>query len=494
MKRFSKYFVILVALTSLGLGVFLASVFHLPPFLNAQEDTTGTVKIISTAETSPLVSIEQAFINVVEKTRPSVVYIEVESVVQSSISGDPLFEDFLKRFFGEVPREYQQKISGQGSGIIVDSDGYVITNNHVVDGAQKITITLLDGRKFSANIVGQDSATDLAVLKLQKAQNLPTATLGDSSTLSVGQWAIAIGNPFGLDHTVTVGIISATGRSGLAFGGSSGGPVYQDFIQTDASINFGNSGGPLCNIRGEVIGVNSAINAMGQGIGFAIPINIAKKVYQDLVKKGKVVRGWLGVYNQDIDPELQTKLGLPDQEGVLVAGVIAGSPAEKVAIREGDVIRAIDGRKTQSSNDLMIIVAGIEPGTKVKISLLREGKEIVVEPTIGERPAEEILAGGQAPGLIAPWRGITISRITSDLVKRYSLPSVEGVVIIGIEPNSPASAGELKEGDIILQINRTNISNLEDFVSASRQVNSDEQVILRVRRGQGYFFRVLNPD
>jgi len=496
MRRFFKVSLVLVALISLGLGVFLASVFRLPHFIPAQEVVKEGVKInVSGEEIGQLALTEQAFITVAEKVRPSVVHINVESTAQERYLPfeDPFFEDFLRRFFGEIPREYQRRIAGQGSGFIVDSDGYIITNNHVVQNAQKITVKLLDGRSFSATVVGQDSATDLAVLKVEKARDLPVVTLGDSSKLRVGQWAIAIGNPFGLDHTVTVGIISAIGRSGLAFGGPSEGPIYQDFIQTDASINFGNSGGPLCNIRGEVIGVNAAINPMGQGIGFAIPINLAKNVFKSLIKQGKVVRGWLGVYPQDIDERLQKELELPDREGVLIAGVIPSSPAEKIGIREGDVVRAIDGRPIKSANDLMIMVAAMEPGTKVKISLLRDKKDIILEAAIGERPAEDILAEGEAPGLRAPWRGITVSRITPDLVKRYSLQISEGVVITGVEPNSSAKSAGLREGDIILQVNRIRISNLEEFISSVRRVNPDEDVVLRIRRGRGYYYVVLGP-
>ena len=330
-------------------------------------------------------SLGQAFVEVAKKVQPSVVNVSTEKTItmkpwdrygEDFFKGSP-FEDFFKGF-GITPREkgkeYRQKQRSGGSGVIVDKEGYILTNNHVVEGADKIKIRLIDGREFTATVKGQDSRTDLAVLYI-KAKDLPVATLGDSDKLDVGEWAIAIGSPFGLEHTVTVGVISAKGRTGLGTG------TYEDFIQTDASINPGNSGGPLINIDGEVVGINAMIIQPGTGIGFAIPINMAKQILNDLIKQGKVVRPWLGISVQDLTPEMAEQFQVKEKEGVLVAQIHPGTGAEKAGLTSGDIIKAVDDKAIKNVNELIKEIQKKKVGQKVKLSVVRDGKPTTIEVT-----------------------------------------------------------------------------------------------------------------
>jgi Do/DeqQ family serine protease len=341
-------------------------------------------------ELTSIKSLGQAFVEVAKEVQPSVVNITTEKTIavqpwdrfgEDFFKGSP-FEDFFRGFGFGPPgggREYQYKQRSGGSGVIVDKEGYILTNNHVVEGADKVKVRLNDGREFIATIKGQDPRTDLAVLHI-KAKDLPVARLGDSDKLEVGEWAIAIGSPFGLEHTVTVGVISAKGRSGLGTG------TYEDFIQTDASINPGNSGGPLINIDGEVIGINAMIIQPGTGIGFAIPINMAKQILNDLIKKGKVVRPWLGISAQDLSPELSEHFKVKEKEGVLVSEVHPGTGAEKAGLVSGDIILSVDDKPIKNASELVKEIQKKKVGEKVKLSIIREGKPLVIEVTTMAMP------------------------------------------------------------------------------------------------------------
>ena len=341
-------------------------------------------------ELTTIKSLGQAFVEVAKNVQPSVVNITTEKTItmrpsdrfgQDFFKGSP-FEDFF-RGFGSSPREeekaYQYKQRSGGSGVIVDKEGYILTNYHVIEEADKVKIRLNDGREFAATVKGQDPKTDLAVLHI-KAKDLPVATLGDSDKLEVGEWAIAIGSPFGLEHTVTVGVISAKGRSGLGTG------TYEDFIQTDASINPGNSGGPLININGEMIGINAMIIQPGTGIGFAIPINMAKQILNDLIKTGKVVRPWLGINVQDLTPEIAEHFKLKEKEGTLVGQVYQGTDAEKAGLASGDIIISVDDKPIKNVGELVKEIQKRKVGQKVKLNIIREGKPLTIEVTTAAMP------------------------------------------------------------------------------------------------------------
>jgi serine protease Do len=329
---------------------------------------------------------ENPFVRVAELVTPSVVNISTVSTGKSRQGGeqfrpfgnDPYFRDFFDRFFEGTPRRRQQ--NSLGSGVIIDKSGLILTNNHVIKDADEITVKFADNQEHKGTVVGTDAKTDLAVLRVNAKDELPVAALGNSDTLRVGEWAVAIGNPFGLDHTLTVGVISATGRSEVGIA------AYENFIQTDASINPGNSGGPLLNVRGEVVGINTAIVATGQGIGFAIPINMARKVMEDLVKKGRVTRGWLGVGIQPLTPELAKGFGVSG-EGVLVNQVMPRSPAETAGVRVGDLILSLNGTPIKDARQLQRIVADAEIGKALEVSLQREKQRLTVKIVIGEMPA-----------------------------------------------------------------------------------------------------------
>jgi len=371
---------VLYALIFLSLGVYLHSTLvetprpeKLPPFERA---------VISDRST-PVV--ENAFVSVAAKVTPAVVNIstidrgKALSDYFHPFRNDPPFRGFFDRFFGDFPRRHRQM--SLGSGVIIDKAGYILTNNHVIRDADEIAVKLADKREYRGRVIGTDPKTDLAVIKVDAKEEFPTAILGDSDALQVGEWALAIGNPFGLDHTVTVGVVSATGRSDVGIA------TYENFIQTDASINPGNSGGPLLNVRGEVIGINTAIIASGQGIGFAIPIGMAKKVISDLMKRGKVIRGWLGVGIQSLTPELAGSLGFSLEEGVFINRVMPNSPAEAAGLKEGDVIISIDSQRIKDSRQLQRMVAELEVGRAVKVGIIRDRKPFSLNLKVGELPS-----------------------------------------------------------------------------------------------------------
>jgi Do/DeqQ family serine protease len=436
-------------------------------------------------------SIGQAFVEVVKKAQPSVVNVTTEKTItvkpwekygEDFFKGSP-FEDFFKGF-GFSPREkgkeYRHKQRSGGSGVIVDKEGYILTNNHVVEGADKVKIRLNDGREFTAIVKGQDSRTDLAVLHI-KAKDLPVATLGDSDKLEVGEWAIAIGSPFGLEHTVTVGVISAKGRTGLGTG------TYEDFIQTDASINPGNSGGPLINIDGEVVGINAMIIQPGTGIGFAIPINMAKQILNDLIKQGKVVRPWLGISVQDLTPEMAEQFQVKEKEGVIVAQIHQGTGAEKAGLASGDIMKSVDDKAIKNTNELIKEIQKKKVGQKVKLNVVRDGKPMTIEVTLTAMPDKpEALKEKEGEEKL----GARVQELTPQLSARYRISSEikRGVIVISVEEGSPADELGLQEGDVVLEINRKKIETTKDFDRAIKDVNLDKGIVFRLHRKGNTFY------
>jgi len=435
-------------------------------------------------------SLGQAFVEVAKKVQPSVVNVTTEKTItmrpwerfgDDFFKGSP-FEEFFKGF-GAPPRErgkeYRHKQRSGGSGVIVDKEGYILTNNHVVEGADKVKVRLNDGREFTATVKGQDPRTDLAVLHI-KAKDLPVAVLGDSDKLEVGEWAIAIGSPFGLEHTVTVGVISAKGRSGLGTG------TYEDFIQTDASINPGNSGGPLINIEGEVIGINAMIIQPGTGIGFAIPINMAKQILNDLIKQGKVVRPWLGISVQDLTPELMEHFKVKEKEGVLVGQVYPGTGAEKAGLTSGDIIKSVDDKPVKNVTELVKEIQKKKVGQKVKLDIIRDGKRMNIEVTTTSMPDKPELAKEKEG---EEKLGARVEELTPQLALRYRISGVKrGVLVLGVEEGSFADEIGLQEGDVILEINRKKIETIKDFEKAMKDANIEKGILFHLHRKGSSFY------
>ncbi|MCX5894896.1 MAG: DegQ family serine endoprotease [Proteobacteria bacterium] len=395
-------------------------------------------------------------------------------------------DDFFRRFFGDMPqRDFKQQ--SLGSGFIIDKEGYILTNNHVVAGADEIKVKLSSEKVYDAKIVGRDEKTDIALIKVTKTPgDLPYATLGDSDALEVGDWVMAIGNPFGLQETVTVGVVSAKWRK-------IGAGPYDDFIQTDASINPGNSGGPLFNVQGEVVGINTAIytpSGGNVGIGFATPINLAKKIISPLKEKGKVTRGWLGVIVQDITPELAKSFGTKEGKGALVADVEKDGPADKAGLKRGDVIVDFNGKEVSKMADLPLMVAETGVGKTVTVGAIRDGSKKSYTVKIGElKEKESTPAAREEESNI----GLAVEEITPDMARRYSLPEEEGVIITQVEPGSPADDAGFKRGDIIKEINRQPIKTMSQYSKALEKKKSGESILFLVKRGRNSLWIVVKP-
>lgn len=425
------------------------------------------------------VSLTEGLGPVVRAVRDSVVSIETKSRVRSQ-GIDFFFDDpFFRRFFGapRQPREYTQE--GLGSGVIVSPDGYILTNNHVVEGATEVTVRLADQRVFKARVIGTDPQSDVAVLRID-AQKLPAITLGDSSRVQVGDFVIAIGNPFRreLQQTVTFGIISATGRGNLGIA------EYGDFIQTDAAINPGNSGGALVNMRGELIGINTAIFTRGApanaGVGFAIPINMAREVMDRILKYGKVVRGYLGVEIQNLTEGMVEQFELKDRRGALVGNVVPDGPADRAGIRNGDVIIEFNGQRVNDADHLKNMVGLTPPGTRVTLRLIRNGREQTVTVELGERPAERTSRMPESGDRGNTLSGIAVDELTPSLRNRFDIPrSIAGVIISDIDPDSPAAEVGLQPGDVIMEVNRQPVTSVEAFRQAVSRVGR-RRALLRV--------------
>src|SRR5438309_6596099 len=423
-------------------------------------------------------ALEEAFTTVADRVTPAVVNVSTVPRKQSAEETPERFreffgEEFYERFFRRRPREDTR---ASGSGVTVDPRGYILTNNHVIENAQDITVRLSDGRKFTAKLVGRDPKTDLAVLKVDAPALLPVAELGDSDQLRVGQWAIAIGNPFGLDRTVTVGIVSATARNRV------GVATYENFIQTDASINPGNSGGPLLNLDGKVIGINTAIVAAGQGIGFSIPINQAKAVMAQLIARGRVVRGWLGVVIQDLTDELASSFGVREHEGVLVADVMKGGPAETAGLRAGDVVVELNGTRIHEVPDLQRHIANVAPGQRVRLGVVRDGAPQRITVIVAEMPAEEPSLSAQAG---SEGVGLEVETLTPVDDERLNLPMSQGVLVVDVATGGPADRAGLRRGDVILEVGRQPVSDARTLSQALGAVPAGEAALLYVHRAGG---------
>lgn len=496
-----------------GLGILIASGFNWSPSSHAQAPDMNAPQTSPSAvpSQSHLLSGEESpFVAVAEKVKPAVVNVRSEIVVKGRARGLPFefyfedpFEDFFRDFFRRSPREddgreYERRSEGRGSGVIIDEEGYILTNNHVVEGAEEVTVKLSDDREFEAEIVGTDPMTDIALLKIKEngivAQN-GVALLGDSDEIRVGDWAIAVGNPFGLDRTVTVGVISAKGRSGLHIADSGGrdrSPTFQDFIQTDASINFGNSGGPLVNIRGEVIGINTAINTQGQGIGFAIPINVVKKVAEQLRESGRVVRGFLGIWFSELNRDIAEAKDLDVTKGIIVNQVMEDSPAKEAGIQQGDVIVAFDGKEIDSDSQFQFMVAGTEPGKTINLEVIRDGKRKTIPVKLGERDTEEVAQAEDEEE--EPWLGLTVESTSGSFARQHNITEDEGVIVVQVEPGSPADDKGLQPLDVILEVDNRKIESLRDYRGISQDLKDREKAILfLVKRGERTFYSALKP-
>ena len=426
-----------------------------------------------------------SFAQLVKKASPSVVNISTVKTVKGtgaipfSFGPNDPFKDFFDRFFNnQMPKDFKQK--ALGTGFIIDSEGYILTNNHVIEKSDDIMVKLTDGRKFKAKIIGRDPKTDLALIKIDSDKPFVPLTLGNSDKLEVGDWVVAIGNPFGLGNTVTAGIVSAKYRH-------IGAGSYDNFIQTDASINPGNSGGPLLNTAGEVIGINSAIYSQSGGsigIGFAIPSNMAKDLLPQL-KKGKVIRGWLGVMIQKITSELKDKLHLKDEKGALVADVTAGGPADKAGIKRGDVIVSFDGKDINEMNDLPYLVASTPVGKTVTVDVIREGEHKRLEVKIGELKEEmkPQVASEQKLRL-----GMLVKEITPELETNFGLSEKKGLVVVQVENDSPAADAGIRPGDIILEIDQQPVSDLKAYEKKIDSYKSGDTILFLVKRQESTLF------
>jgi serine protease Do len=442
-------------------------------------------------------NLQDSFANVAEAVKPATVNISVVQLLKlqnpynNFYFGDP-FEDFFPEFFGtprkNVPRENmpQRKMEGTGSGVIIDPKGYVLTNYHVIEGADEIKVTLSDGKTLSGKVIGKDSRTDLSVIKISSNNEFSYAPLGNSDNIRIGDWAIAIGSPFGLEQTVTVGIISAK-RQSLNIEGK----TYREMIQTDASINRGNSGGPLLNIKGEVIGINTAIYAptgVFAGIGFAVPINKAKEILDDLIHKGKVVRGWLGIEITPVNDVMVKNFNLPEKFGALVNGVIEGSAAEKGGIKRGDVIVEVDGIKIKDQLALQDIVSKTEPGKVVKVAVIRNGRQTMLNVKLGEMPNETGEVKKEQPKseqkeTSIKWMGMEVMPVSENIAQQYGIDNQEkGVVVISVDPAIKADDIGLAEGDLIKGVNQQAITTIIEFKNATDRVKLSSGVMFDIVR------------
>jgi len=494
----------LFALLFILVGVLIASNLDFSKHSKAVE----TNQAEPPSKLAQLFEKESPFVAVAEAVSPAVVNISAEKVVESKYHDFFPFENdpFFRRFFPQpqTPRKYRDY--SLGSGFIIDKNGYILTNNHVVSGADNITVKLSDGSEYKAKLMGTDSETDIAVIKIEARKPLPTVELGDSDAMRVGDWVIAIGNPFpqlGLDRTVTVGVVSAKGRKGLSFGGE-GTPVFQNYIQTDAAINPGNSGGPLCDIDGRVIGINAAItNPTGMsfniGIGFAIPINLAKTVLPRLTEGKQVSRGYLGIVPTNITKDLKDALDLPTTEGILVQQVQPNTPAAKAGMKTGDVIVTLNGKKVTDADQFRLQVAEIEPGKTIDLGVLRSGKKMELKVKLGERskllaatPQEKPQKQQQEE---KDWLGIQVETATEDLASQFGVAYTKGVIVTGVDQGSIADDSEIQPSDIISEIDRKQILNKEDYTRIIKGLKDRKKAIaFLISRKGTTFYLVVKPE
>jgi serine protease Do len=483
------------------IGMVIGSNLSIPEKLTAQPPgvKSGNDNIVPAQGHSP-------FVRIAETVKPAVVNISAESVSEDKFHGF-MDDDFFRRFFGIPPNgrgpntPRMRRSESLGSGFLFTRDGYIITNNHVVEDAERVTVTLSTDQKFKAEVIGVDRETDLAVLKITANIELPAIELGDSDSILVGDWVMAVGNPFphlGLDRTVTVGVVSAKERQNLSFGSEM--PSYQDYIQTDASINPGNSGGPLVNLAGQAIGVNSAIatpTGGNVGIGFAIPINMARDVAEQLMQSGKVARGYLGIYPQNITQELKEANDLPTTEGVLVAQVDRDTPAEKAGLKVGDVIFKFDGQEVSSAQQFRFLVAKAGPGAEARLEIWRNGKNRDIKVKLEDRNkyvAEVTETPSEEPGEQS-WLGLTVETMNENIADQYGIDFEEGAIIVDVDPGSPADDAGLVNGDVILRIGDREVRDSNDFQKVAADLKkSTKPISFYVMRGQSRIFVAVTPN
>ena len=475
-KRSRRLLIIGWSIFCLVAGMTLATLFETVPESSAQTSKT-------------LQAAPGSFSRLVKEARQSVVNISTVKIIKGGrifrlpFGQDDPFHDWFERFFkDQIPKDYRQR--SLGSGFIIDKDGFILTNNHVVEKTDEIKVKLANEKEYDAKIIGRDPKTDLALIRIETDETLTPLSLGDSEKLEVGDWVVAIGNPFGLGHTVTAGIVSAKYRH-------LGAGAYDNFIQTDASINPGNSGGPLLNIQGEVVGINSAIytgSGGSIGIGFAIPVNMAKDLLPQL-KKGKVVRGWLGVMIQKITPELKKKLKLEDEEGALVADVTSGGPAEKAGIERGDVIISFDGKKIGEMNELPFVVASTPVGRDVTVEVIRKGEKKRFEVKIAKlNDAQE----RKEPVEEKSDLGMTVNEITPELARQFGLSEESGLVVVQVEDNSPAAEAGIRQGDIIMEIDQEPVESVDAYRKRIRRYKKGDTILFLVRRSGATLYLTLS--
>ena len=438
-----------------------------------------------------------AFIEAAKALKPAVVNISSRRTAPTEerrsfrrrpfpFGGEDPFQEFFDRFFGEQRRPRNRP--SLGTGFIINTNGYIVTNNHVVEEADEITVTLASKEEFDATLIGRDPKTDLALLRVDSPLPLPTVPFGNSENLEVGEWVLAIGNPFGLGHTVTAGIVSAKGRI-------IGAGPYDDFIQTDASINPGNSGGPLFNMRGEVIGINTAIMRSGQGIGFAIPINMAKNVLSQLYDKGNVTRGWLGVAIQNISPEMVDAFQLEDADGALVSAIVDDAPADKAGLKQGDVIVGFHGNQVDDSSALPGLVAVVSPGTTVEVEVIRNGELLTIPVTLGELEEDDAARiASLEPSGVEELLGLQVEAIDEDMARELRTDDERGVVVTDVADSSPAAEAGIQPGDIIREVNRQTVENLDAYEDATGALHEDEPVLLLLERRGNHLYVALRPE
>jgi len=441
-----------------------------------------------------LINTGKAFVEVAQQVMPTVVSVSSTKVVRGRGPFSEFFhEDWFGRQFRRPQREQRQE--GLGSGVIISADGYILTNNHVVKEAEDISV-LMDRKEYKAKIIGFDPKTDLAVIKINE-KNLPVVKLGNSDHLEVGEWVLAIGNPFSLQlqHSVTAGIVSGKGRNQVGIGDID----YEDFIQTDAAINPGNSGGALVNLRGELVGINTAIVANSWsggnlGIGFAIPINLARQIMEQLIANGKVVRGWMGVYIQTPNESMAKELELPSTQGALVSDVSANSPAAKAGVKDGDFIIEFDGKKISDSNQLMHLIATYKPGARLSVKLIRDGREKTLSVTLAERPDDDVAPRLTSSGGAGNRLGLDVSNLTAELAQEFEITAKSGVVVIEVKEGSIAEQNDVQAGDLILEVNRETVRSVREFNRIVEEFKTGDTVLLRLVRGENKFFVALKVE
>jgi serine protease Do len=457
----------------LAAGLFALLAFLLGIFIGGSFSTASEQPVsVTPAVRRDLLEFSDAFAEIAEKLNPSVVNITCTEMHEVENFQETLRDDDDNNQFGF------------GSGVIIDTSGFILTSNHVIESASKIEVKLSDNRKFVAKMIGQDRETDLALIKVESEKPLPAAPLGDSNQLKPGQWVMAIGNPFVYDHTVTVGVISALNRN-------LGTNIFDNFIQADAAINFGNSGGPLLNIKGEVIGINTLISSQGTGIGFAIPINMAKEILPQLKDRGKVSRGFLGLVPQQITPDLQSSLDLPSSEGVIISSVQKGTPADDAGLKRYDIILELNGQKVESEDQFRRVIADTPPGKSVKLKVLRENKTLDLDALVAER-SERTTAELTEPRVTPDKTGLRVADINSHHREEFDIPdSVTGLVVLHVRQGLSADESGLDRGDVIIEVNKKPVGNASEFEKELKNAKSGQVFLLYVYRDETYQFITL---